>query len=255
MGSSGDSLTGISVLVTRPKQQADRLAQLIRAAGGDPILFPCLEIVHDSAHQKALQQVRLDCIDIALFTSANAVYYAFQTIKSLPNQLMVLAVGQATQAALFHVGIKQPVLVPSTDAMRSEGLLALAVLQQIASTACVIFTGENPRPLLANELQRRGAAVTVVPVYKRCCPTDKPTSLPFDPSLQSLIVTSTSVESLRYLSQVSDPCFSQLIECPLVVLSERIKTVAGRLGWKSIHVTNYPGDRGIYTACVNIARF
>ena len=42
---SEDSLAGVGVLVTRPRHQADELAAAIEAEGGQPVLFPALEIL------------------------------------------------------------------------------------------------------------------------------------------------------------------------------------------------------------------
>ena len=38
-------LAGIDILVTRPAHQAGELADRIRMAGGNPVLFPVLEIL------------------------------------------------------------------------------------------------------------------------------------------------------------------------------------------------------------------
>ena len=41
---SDQPLAGKGIVVTRPARQAERLAALIRAAGGEPILYPVIEI-------------------------------------------------------------------------------------------------------------------------------------------------------------------------------------------------------------------
>ena len=60
-------------MVTRPAHQAARLCELIRAAGGEALAFPVLEIapVEDAAPVRALL-ARRDEFDIALFVSSNA---------------------------------------------------------------------------------------------------------------------------------------------------------------------------------------
>ena len=39
-----NALAGINVLVTRPQHQAEELSEKIRAEGGNPVMFPVLEI-------------------------------------------------------------------------------------------------------------------------------------------------------------------------------------------------------------------
>src|SRR3569833_2529142 len=71
------ALQGLTVMVTRPAHQAERLCELIRAAGGEALAFPVLEsgTVDDAAPDRA-RLARRDEFDIALFVSSNAVDHA-----------------------------------------------------------------------------------------------------------------------------------------------------------------------------------
>ena len=70
-------LQGRRILVTRPAAQAGRLAELISAQGGEPVLFPLLEI-GPAVDPLPLQQAiaRLDKYALAVFISPNAVDYS-----------------------------------------------------------------------------------------------------------------------------------------------------------------------------------
>ena len=61
-------------MVTRPAHQAAHLAESIRAAGGNALLFPVIEIadIEDARPLLALID-RLDEFDWAIFVSPNAV--------------------------------------------------------------------------------------------------------------------------------------------------------------------------------------
>ena len=76
-------LAGINVLVTRPAHQAGGLADRIRTAGGNPILFPVLEIL-DVTNQRPLLELidRIDEFDLAIFVSPNAVNKAMSLIRA-----------------------------------------------------------------------------------------------------------------------------------------------------------------------------
>ena len=79
------NLGGLSVLVTRPMHQADKLCALIEAAHGRPIRFPALEIVgpvDKTTTRDALLAARR--CDLLIFVSTNAVDYAYPL---LPDQL------------------------------------------------------------------------------------------------------------------------------------------------------------------------
>ena len=76
-------LAGRGIVITRPAQQAGALADMIRAAGGQPIMFPVLEIL-DTADIRPLIDVidRLDGFDLAIFISPNAVSRAMNQIAA-----------------------------------------------------------------------------------------------------------------------------------------------------------------------------
>ena len=62
------ALAGMNILVTRPAHQAGELAAKVRLAGGNPVLFPVLEI-RDTNNPGPLLDViaRLDEFDFAIF--------------------------------------------------------------------------------------------------------------------------------------------------------------------------------------------
>src|SRR5947209_10525901 len=67
-------LSGRAIVVTRPREHAAALAERIRAAGADPILFPTIEIlpVGNAAAVSSLI-ARLDGFQLAIFVSPTAV--------------------------------------------------------------------------------------------------------------------------------------------------------------------------------------
>jgi uroporphyrinogen-III synthase len=63
-------LAGRRIVVTRPAGQNEGLAEMIRAAGGEPIVFPVLEILDlDDTRALVAAVDRLDEYDLAVFIS------------------------------------------------------------------------------------------------------------------------------------------------------------------------------------------
>ena len=153
-------LGGIGVIVTRPARQAAGLAAALAALGATPIIIPAIVIL-PPADPAALARVHaeLDCFDIAVFVSANAVEYGVP--PHWPSRLRVFAPGPGTAAALAAVRVAD-VHIPHTS-YDSEGLLALPALAEVAGKRVVIFCGEGGRVLLADALRARGAVVTTSP--------------------------------------------------------------------------------------------
>src|SRR5678815_616440 len=86
---ASDSLQGRSILVTRPRAQAARLARLIEQAAGRALLFPAIEI-EDVPPPAALS--RLHEFDLAIFVSPTAVAKALPQVRAWPVALRVAAV-------------------------------------------------------------------------------------------------------------------------------------------------------------------
>ncbi len=93
------------VLLTRPRDQAERTALALRAIGHDVLIDPLLEISPLAAPTVVPGEVAA-----AAITSANAV----QAVAALPRDLPVFVVGQATAAAVRRAG-REPTLVAGGD--------------------------------------------------------------------------------------------------------------------------------------------
>lgn len=243
-------LEGLGILVTRPAQLSGGLAQRISEAGGNPILFPTLEIaeIADKAPLYAIIE-RLEQFDLAVFISPNAVEKGMELVRArreLPAKLRIAAVGQGSAAALAREGIEN-VLV-ATQGNDSEALLALPELQRVAGWRVAIFRGVGGRETLADELKRRGAEITYLECYRRRKPDIAPAQIQALGAAGGIAaVTVTSAESARNLRDMLGEAAWPWLKCtPLFALHPRIAAAAGELGWERarIHVTG-PGDEGL----------
>src|SRR3990167_4350151 len=94
-----------SVLITRPRDQAEPLRALIEKTGRTVVLFPTIEIL-PSQNQLALYQ-RMQALhdyDIIIFVSANAVLPILPQWQASPS-LSVIAIGPGTTEMLRQHGI------------------------------------------------------------------------------------------------------------------------------------------------------
>jgi uroporphyrinogen-III synthase len=243
-------LTGIHILVTRPSHQADELAGKIRAAGGEPYLFPVLEIQDISDPRPLLELIEhLDGFHLAIFVSPNAVNKAMSVIcakRALPFDLKIATVGQGTARTLQRFGVNG-VIVPAAR-FDSEALLDMAELNRInvAGKRIIIFRGDNGRDLLGETLRKRGAFVEYAECYRRVRPEAEIAPLLAAWTRGEMnAVTVTSSEGLRNLwEMVGDSGRAWLENTPLFVSHERIAEVARKLGFNRVIVTA-AGDDGL----------
>ncbi len=253
---TGSALAGRGILVTRPRGQAQGLAQLIASAGGEPLVFPAIEIEDLADLRPILVFIdRLEAYDLAIFISPNAVHKALNLVRARrgergwPLRLRVAAVGRGSRRELERQGL-QEVLAPAAHA-DSEALLALPELAQMAGKRVVIFRGEGGRELLGDTLAARGAQVEYAECYRRVRPrADSAPLLAAWARGGVHAVTVSSSEGLANLFEMLGKLGQQWLRTtPLFVPHERVAEGARRLGVRSVIVAG-PGDAELLEALV-----
>ena len=243
-------LAGRVILVTRPAHQSAALAESIRAAGGEVLLFPALEIVPVDPRSLAPQLSRLSDYAMAIFISPNAARFGMAAIReaaALPDEIEVFAVGPGTAKTLETLGLAGVTVPPGQD---SEALLALPQLERVAGKRIAIFRGVGGRPLLADSLRARGATVDYVECYRRRCP-----EADAGPLLQRWselsAVTIASAETLHNLeAMLGDAGAAPLRATPLFVPHAKIAEAARMSGMAEVIVTA-GGDAGLLQGLIN----
>ena len=245
-------LTGLTIAVTRPRDQATQLARRIEEAGGIPLLFPLLDITPVQDTRELHEQIsRLAQFNLVVFISPNAVHYGIAAIRSvgaIPYSLKIATVGQGSAKALREVGIAN--VIAPTERFDSEGLLALPELQNVAGWRVMIFRGDGGRELLGDTLKARGATVEYATCYQRSKPQQDAGSL-----LAALpdAITVTSSEALGYLWQMLDNNAQAILRAtPLFVPHARIAELARQQGWQQVQFAG-SGDEGMMAALIDWA--
>ena len=248
-------LAGRTVVVTRPQAQSAPLAEAIKAAGGEPLIFPLLEIAPaDDRQALAEAAAQLTEYAWAVFISPNAVDYALPTLLAQapwPATLRPAAVGQGTVRALAAHGITG--CIAPRERFDSEALLALPELasERVTGKRVVIFRGDGGRELLADTLRERGATVDCITCYRRSPPSTggQPLLAAWRAGKLDALAVSSS-EGLRYLLALLDEEGRNFLQAtPLFVPHARIAETARELGLRNI-VLSEAADAGIMAALV-----
>jgi uroporphyrinogen-III synthase len=241
-------LAGRGIVITRPAGEAQQLVALIHDAGGEPMLYPAIEIL-DAPEPDALDQIidRLDEFDLAIFISPSAVERAMTRIvarRALPATLRVAAIGPGGVRALRRFGVTA--VISPIDRYDSESLLASTYLQNVHGQRVVIFRGDSGRELLGETLAARGATVVYAACYRRAKPA-------FDtaPLLQAwernaiAAVIITSSEGLRHFCEhIGAAGQARLKDTLMVVPHPRITATARELGMMRV-VESASGDEAL----------
>jgi uroporphyrinogen-III synthase len=247
------ALAGRGVIITRPAGEAQRLAKLVREAGGEPLLYPAIDIL-DAPDPRALDAVidRLDDFNLAIFISPSAVDKAMSRISArrvLPVTLRCAAIGPGGVRALQRFGVSD-VLAPQ-HRYDSESLLASSYMQNVRGLRIVIFRGDGGRELLGDTLAARGARVEYAVCYRRGKPQTDVTPLLVAwerDTIAAVIVTSS--EGLRnFFARIGAAGHTGLKKTLVVVPHARIAAVARELGVTRV-VESASGDEALMQTVV-----
>lgn len=249
---SAGLLDGRRIVVTRPLPQGEALAQAIRAAGGEPVLLPAMEI-RDVPDARAVDAIaaRLAAFDWAIFISPTAVGKALARLREVrgatawPERVRVAAIGRGTQRALGEAGFTG--IVAPEGAADSEALLALEEFARPTGKRIVIFRGVGGRERLGEGLRSRGASVEYAECYVRARPAADSVSLG---ARRVDAFTVSSGEGLANLAQMLDaPGRERLRAAPLFVPHARVADQAKALDVRSVVVAG-PADAEMMAALV-----
>ena len=248
-------LTSIGVAITRPAEQANKLAKLITETGGTPILFPLMAITPLKDYNQFEAVIsEITNYDWAIFISSNAVQNGMPRLinQGIPAKLKFAAIGPVTASELKSFGVRN-VLTPLSHVQDgdenkvrfdSESLLALPEMIDVKNKNFMIIRGVGGRDVLAETLKTRGAQVTFAECYQRINPQtncDLLAQLWRDKKLHGIVVTSS--EAMRHLLDLARDA-DWLRNITLFVNHARIAELPLQMGLK-VQVADAPGDESM----------
>jgi uroporphyrinogen III methyltransferase/synthase len=162
-------LFGKRIVVTRPREQAGGLVEMLRDLGAQPIEFPVIQIAPADDYtplDRALET--LADYDWLVFTSVNGVRAFLKRLDSSKRDLRALraklaAIGPATREALEQAHLKVDV---TGDEFVAESLAAAIARHSVAGAAVLLVRAAEAREYLPDFLRARGARVDVVAAYR-----------------------------------------------------------------------------------------
>jgi uroporphyrinogen III methyltransferase/synthase len=169
-------LFGLSVLVTRAREQAAELAGALRSVGAAPVFEPMIELVPNSdprsVQQSAAAIEGLDRYGSIVFTSSNAVRFFARALESKSGQLASLAAGTRTfcvgdRTAQTALAAGFPVHVVASGRSDAEALLGQLLQALPTGSGRVLIPGSQvARTVIADGLRAAGIEVDAIPFYE-----------------------------------------------------------------------------------------
>ncbi|MEH6548457.1 MAG: uroporphyrinogen-III synthase [Pseudomonadales bacterium] len=249
------SLAEMTVWVTRPTPQATALADALQKYGANTIIQPAMAIKPCPEASEAWRGAKslimdLDNFQHIIFISTNAVCHGMAIIETywpqLPQQQIWYAIGQSTADALASFGVKAQLPAQGSN---SEALLQLPGLHQVTDAKILIVSGLGGRQFLRQQLQDRGARVSVAECYQRSLPDNLAADLAQQLSQSGIdVITAGSVETLQNLLVISANQADAIIQTTVVVPGQRVADAAAKLGFHEIITANSASNEDTATA-------
>lgn len=238
-----------TILLTRPKPAATRLAEALEQRGFDVLRCPVIEPAPPADPEQVRETLRETLpVDWVIFVSAAAVTHGLACMPAGgPGDARIAAPGPGTARALRDAGYAS-VLVPASE-FNSEGLLALPEFQQVEGRRILICNAPGGRDLLARTLHRRGADVREAHVYRRLTqppPAGIADAIENSPELVTLITSAAVLSALR--DGLDRAAWHRLLEQRLLVSSERLAARARAAGFVRVEVITGADDNSVLAA-------
>ncbi|PHM74847.1 uroporphyrinogen-III synthase [Xenorhabdus kozodoii] len=232
----------MSILITRPAPTGEELVKRLRSIGKSAFSAPLIEI-HPGADLPLLSQKLqgLSAGDRVFLLSKNAVHYANEQLiqegQSWPEPLSYYGIGKST-SLMFHrlTGLE---ISHAEQGETSEDLLQLPALQDMNKKKILLLRGNGGREVIASTLRFRGGEVDYCECYSR-------QPVKYDTAdfsrhwqqcgIKTLVVTSGEMLQLLYNLVTDRDGKAWLLNCKLIVVSERLAKIAQNLGWQTIKV-------------------
>ena len=167
-------LFGKKIVVTRPEEQAQGLANMLTELGAWVHLFPTIKILPPKSWSEIDEAIAgLSRYDWVLFTSVNGVKYFFQRLRNARKDgrylsgIQIGVIGPVTGDALYEEGLI-PDLLP--EKYSAEGIVEVLEKLPLSGKRFLL-----PRPVLARDYLPKkitglGATVDVVEAYQTALP-------------------------------------------------------------------------------------
>ena len=216
------------ILITRAREQADELAEKIRARGGEPIEFPTIEFApleHFSALDDAL--ARVNEFDWIVFTSANGARAVDERVRALHSngarfeKARVAAIGPGTARALEALGIRVA-FVPT----KFLGEQIARELPIEAEQRALLLRADIASPALADGLRARGVVVHDVDAYRTGMPAAQKINLD---NVDAITFTSSST-ARNFFAMLDDDVRAQLSRIEIFCIGPVTANTARELG-------------------------
>lgn len=243
-----EDLKDLKILITRPPQHAQELLAKITALDGIATCVP-LFAVEPTIDAEYLSRIlsSVQHMNLGIFVSRNAAELLLPHLQKF-SAMQWATLGPSTAAYLRQNGLTKLIL-PPTPPYDSAALVACLKSQRmpLQDQSIILFSGEDGLGWLASELQRQGAQVKTMSVYRRV-------RTKIDSDLNYDIIVISCVTSLIYLKELAYSLGAAIAELQLLVVSDRICNAALEMGFLKVYTAESMSEADILSALLYLRK-
>ena len=231
------------VLITRTRPAARKLAERVAGMGLEPLECAPFQL-ESPENPKAVADDLATALpaDRVILTSHEAVRQAVALVGAGPlNRTLVIVPGQGTASIARELGLDN-VIYPERHGT-SEAILAMPELRDVEGLEILILAAAGGRSLMGEVLERRGAAVEKIHVYRRVS-----SDLPEDAAdriteAHEVVTLGASLEAVTgLLEKLPENAADRVRAASMVVPSKRVAEHAMRMGCRHCQVAAGASD-------------
>jgi uroporphyrinogen III methyltransferase/synthase len=237
-------LAGRTVLVTRPRQEAEELAGRLRSEGAEVLMAPVIRLEPGDADEldEAARAAANGRFEWLVFTSAAGVRAWFERADGRPTS-RVAAVGSGTAEALRSEGV-EPDLIPETFTTEALG----RAFPRGSGQVCLPRADIAPRDL-RDALEAKGWITVTVDAYRTRFEEELPAGV-------AERLAAGEVDAVTFTSASTVEAFVRLVGTPprmqAVCIGPVTADAARSLGFDSVAVADPHTIEGVVQALIRL---
>lgn len=238
---SSEGFKNKKIVVTRPVERSESLANIIRENNGQPIIVPTLELQIVKSKELLYIVENIGEYDWIVFTSPAGVKSFFSVYGKNPIPSKIAVIGVKTEEVLKKFD-ETPDLIPKD--FTAEGLLESFASIDLDGKKVALPRTLSARDVLPKGLEEYGADVTVAEAYTSSIPKDKTKIIKLMDDIlndEIDIITFTSPLTVHNLLKViNDNCNEKYDEFLDKLRSDVIVASIGPITGKALKQYNIP---------------
>lgn len=225
------------LLITRPKPKLAASVAAFESVGLAVVGVAPFDIQPQNEVREKLQETLSQRVNkrLLIATSKFAADALVDCVRDVPCHTPVVAVGLTTKQALANCF--SHVITPHTS--DSEGILALAELEQVNCESAIVIKGVGGRDLIETQLAERGIQVIVFNVYQRTKLNPVYSSAKWQWQDVTGIIATSGEMALALIEQYG---FEQVKSKPWLTVSKRVATLLNQQGISAVQVCSGASD-------------